>query len=103
MLISLFAGAGEEMLFRGLIQAGLDEWMTGPAGAWIALAVASLLFGLAHMVSATYAVVAALIGAYLGALLIATDNLLAPIVAHGLYDFVALIYLVRDADEGRLP
>ena len=103
VLISVCAGVGEEMLFRGLIQAGLDEWISGPAGPWIALGVASLLFGLAHMVSVTYAVVAALIGAYLGILLIVTDNLLAPIVAHGLYDLVALIYLVRDANDGRLP
>jgi membrane protease YdiL (CAAX protease family) len=103
LLISLFAGFGEELLFRGLIQAGLGEWINRPAGVWIALGIASLLFGLAHMVSATYAVVAALIGAYLGVLLILTDNVLAPIVAHGLYDFVALIYLVRGAGDGRLP
>ena len=97
LLISIFAGIGEELLFRGLIQAGVADWLGGPAGPWIALAAASLVFGLAHMISVTYAVIAALIGAYLGLLLIVTDNVLVPMVAHGLYDFVALIYLVRDA------
>jgi hypothetical protein len=47
------------------------------------------------MLSATYAILAALIGLYLGLLLIWTGNLLAPAVAHGLYDFIALLYLVR--------
>jgi hypothetical protein len=46
------------------------------------------------MVSLTYAVIAALIGAYLGAIMLLTQNVLTPIVAHGLYDFVALLYLV---------
>ena len=103
ILISLFAGVGEEMLFRGLVQSGLDEWIDRPAGPWLALGAASLLFGLAHMVSATYAVIAALIGAYLGILLIMTDNVLVPMVAHGLYDFVALVYLVRDPGGDRMP
>ena len=94
VLISLAAGIGEEMLFRGLIQSGLQQWLDRPSGLWIALGVASVVFGLAHMVSMTYAVIAALIGAYLGALLIVSGNLLTPIVAHGLYDFVALVYLV---------
>jgi membrane protease YdiL (CAAX protease family) len=47
------------------------------------------------MLSATYAILAALIGLYLGLLLIWTGSLLAPAVAHGLYDFIALLYLVR--------
>lgn len=95
-LVALAAGVGEELLFRGLIQHGLAQWLGEPWGIWMALAVASVFFGLAHMLSATYAVLAALIGAYLGLLLIWTGNLLAPALAHGLYDFVALWYMVRD-------
>jgi membrane protease YdiL (CAAX protease family) len=34
-------------------------------------------------------------GVYLGGLLLLTDNLLAPIATHAVYDFVALIYLTR--------
>jgi hypothetical protein len=53
------------------------------------------MFGLAHFISLMYAVLAALIGLYLGILFIAFDNLAVPVIVHALYDFVALTYLVR--------
>jgi hypothetical protein len=90
-LISLVGGLGEELLFRGLIQAVLSHWLGIPAG----LILASVLFGLAHMITPTYAIVAALVGGYLGWLWIHFDNLLVPIMAHAVYDFVALVYLMR--------
>jgi membrane protease YdiL (CAAX protease family) len=92
-LISIVAGFSEELLFRGLIQAALTNWLGLTAG----LVMASLLFGLAHIITPTYGVLAALIGVYLGWVWIATENLLAPIVAHALYDFAALVYLTRSA------
>jgi|GEM_PF-651431 len=93
--ISLAAGVGEELLFRGLLQDGLASWIGPPHGVWIGLAVASVLFGLAHCVTWGYAVLAALIGVYFGLLLLAANNLLAPLTAHAVYDFVALVYLTR--------
>ena len=94
-MISLMAGIGEEMLFRGLVQTGIAMVIDSPWGVWIAVASAAVLFGLAHAITGTYIVLAALVGAYLGWLLIVTGNLLAPIVAHGLYDFLALVYLAK--------
>jgi membrane protease YdiL (CAAX protease family) len=88
--ISLLAGVGEEMLFRGLFQDFFTNWMP----LWLALVLASVLFGMMHAVTPAYAVLAAVIGAYLGALYIWTENLLAPMIAHGLYDFVVLLYIV---------
>ncbi len=90
-LISLVAGLGEELFFRGVIQDG----MAARVGVWPAIAVASVLFGLAHPITTTYAVVAGLIGVYLGWLRVEADNLLVPIVAHAAYDFLALAYLVK--------
>ena len=90
-LISGFAGIGEELFFRGLLQTGL----TGASSLWIGLGLTSTIFGLAHFISLTYAILAALIGLYLGILLIAFDNLAVPMIVHALYDFVALTYLVR--------
>jgi uncharacterized protein len=95
VLISILAGFGEEMLFRGVLQPAVAHWIGGPIGVVIGLLSAAVLFGLAHAITVTYAVLATIIGVYLGATWVATDNLLVPILAHGLYDFVALVYLVR--------
>jgi membrane protease YdiL (CAAX protease family) len=97
--ISVLAGVGEEMLFRGLMQDFFANWM--PLAA--AVALASVLFGMMHAVTTTYAVLAALIGGYLGAVYVWTDNLLAPIIAHGLYDFVVLLVLVFTDGEVEPP
>lgn len=94
-LICAAAGVGEEMFFRGLMQAAIAEALGNPYGAIIALGVASVGFGICHWITPTYAVLATGIGLYLGWLFLATGNLLAPIVAHGAYDFIALVYLVR--------
>jgi membrane protease YdiL (CAAX protease family) len=101
-VVSLLAGLGEEMLFRGVMQAALTKWIGPPAGVWLGLATASLAFGLCHYLTTTYFVVASLIGLYLGALFLWTDHLLAPIVAHAAYDFFALCLLLRTR-LGRSP
>jgi membrane protease YdiL (CAAX protease family) len=90
VLISFLAGLGEEAFFRGVIQTALADGL----GPWGALVVTSVLFGLGHLITPTYAVLAGLIGLYLGGLLMAYGNLLAVVVAHALYDFLALIYLI---------
>lgn len=100
-LISLVAGIGEELLFRGLIQDGLVVWIGGPAGVGLGLAVGSVLFGLAHALTRTYAVLAAVVGLYLGVLLLLTGNVLAPITAHAVYDFAALVYLVNSVKRAK--
>jgi hypothetical protein len=89
--ISALAGLGEEFLFRGLIQGLAIRWLGVVGG----LLVASALFGLAHLISVTYALLAALLGLYFGLLLLATGNLLVPAIAHGLYDLIALVLIIR--------
>jgi len=92
-LVSIAAGVGEEMFFRGVLQAiftGDSLWSQA-----MALVIASLVFGACHWVTNTYAVLAALVGAYMGLLWIWTGNLIAPIICHALYDFLALCYLLR--------
>ncbi len=89
--ISILAGVGEEALFRGVMQTNL----AGLLGVVPALLVTSLLFGLVHFVTSTYAVMAGIIGLYLGVISIWSGNLFAPMVIHALYDFVALMYLAR--------
>jgi hypothetical protein len=92
LLIAVLAGACEEILFRGLFQ----QWFL-PSGRWTALIGSNLLFGLAHCVTPLYAIFAGTIGCYLGIMLDMTDppNLLAPIVTHTFYDFLAFLVVAR--------
>jgi membrane protease YdiL (CAAX protease family) len=92
-ILALVAGFSEEILFRGVLQVGLGRWLS-PAAALIAT---SVCFGLVHFASRTYAVVAGVMGCYLGILLLLADGLIAPIVSHGLYDFAALVLVARRA------
>lgn len=94
-VVALAAGIGEEALFRGVLQPLADRFVPTAA----AVGAVAMLFGLAHAVTRTYAVLAGLIGLYLGWLLIVSGTLLVPIVVHALYDFVALLVLVRRAPE----
>jgi hypothetical protein len=103
-IIAVLAGLGEELLFRGLIQEVSAVLIGGAVGRWSACIGTSVLFGLAHWITPTYAVLAALIGFYLGWLWLTSGNLLLPITAHALYDFVVLAYLLklrrREGDVG---
>jgi membrane protease YdiL (CAAX protease family) len=91
LLLAALAGLGEEWLFRGVIQLGLAAWL----GPWAGLVVAAMLFGLLHAVTPAYAVLAGLIGLYLGGLMVWWDppNLTVPIVIHAVYDWVAFVVL----------
>lgn len=97
-ILSVLAGVGEELMFRGVLQPVLIGWM----GVVIGVVLASTVFGLLHAVTVTYAVLATGVGAYLGWLAIASDNLLVPIIAHSLYDFVALAYLIQTRPKSDL-
>ena len=87
-LVCFAAGLGEELLFRGALQPWVARW-TNPTFAIVAV---GLLFGLAHSLSLTYFVAATLIGCYFGWLTAAYDDLVAPIVAHAVYDFVCAAF-----------
>jgi len=89
LLVAAVAGIGEELLFRGV----LHPW-AGPL--W-----SNVLFGLAHFITPIYALLAGLIGGYLGWLLDESGNILAPIIAHGLYDFVAFLVVARECRRNR--
>ena len=94
-VIATLAGLGEEMLFRGVVQTALAETIGGPYGAWLGLLAAAVTFGLLHAITPTYAILAGVVGLYLGGLWLACGNLLAPIVTHGTYDLLALAYLIK--------
>lgn len=90
LLVALSAGVGEELLFRGVIQQGLTDWM-GPA---IGLVLSSVVFGLAHALNRYYVLVTLVMGLYLGLLYQASQNLVLVMAVHVLYDWVVLRYVL---------
>lgn len=90
-LMAAAAGIAEELMFRGVLQ----TWIAGFAPLIVAIVAPNLLFGVLHMRTVLYAVIAGLVGVYLGALYALTDNLLTPVITHGVYDLVALEYTRR--------
>ncbi len=91
LLLSGLAGVAEEALFRGALQAGLAPVL----GDLASLLLAAALFGLCHAVTGFYALLAAGMGLVLGLEWWFTGSLLAPMITHAVYDFAALIYLIR--------
>lgn len=93
LLLALTAGVSEELLFRGVLQ----PWFENLWGSAAALILSNVLFGLAHAVTLTYAVLAGLIGIYLAIFLDIGEqrNLLIPMLIHGIYDFLAFLVVAR--------
>lgn len=92
-LVSVLAGVGEELLFRGVIQDGLALQF----GFIPAFVVAALIFGLAHAITPAYFIIATLMGAYLGLIYHHSGNLLIVVIVHALYDWIAIHFYVRRA------
>jgi len=90
IVISAVAGIGEELLFRGVLQPELG------------LFPASVIFGLAHMGGGgtlAFGCWVMVMGGMLGILAIASEGLLAPIIAHAVYDAAAMSYIRWDGNE----
>lgn len=85
LILSVLVGIIEEFMFRGLLEQWLARW--NPIGAFL---IANLIFGLLHAMSPQYAILAAVLGGILSLLTwwVGDFNLLRPIVAHAIYDFI---------------
>ncbi|NND99851.1 MAG: CPBP family intramembrane metalloprotease [Pirellulaceae bacterium] len=103
ILISICAGVGEELLFRGWLMYFLASGSGGEPSVielGAALVASSIAFGMVHPISKLYVFLAALMGLYFGLLLIYTGNLLVPIAAHAAYDAAQLILTGRSIEDG---
>lgn len=86
--IGLLPGMSEELLFRGVMLPAIGLNTTG-------LVVSSLCFGILHMSGRRqwpYAIWASVVGLLLGGCVLATGNLLVPIVAHVVTNFVSSLF-----------
>jgi len=84
VILSVAAGVGEELFFRGFLQ---------PLAGLVA---AALAFGAAHVAGArmvAFGVWAAAMGLVLGGLVVATGGIVASMTAHTCYDVLAFNYL----------
>ncbi len=97
VLMALFAGIFEELLFRGVLQTATAKLTP----MFVAILVSNLIFGAVHWRTALYALIAGLVGVWIGILFAITGNLLTPIVTHAAYDLVALIVTARAIDAWR--
>ena len=96
IIIGLVAGVSEETLFRGVLQQAALAY----APITVAIIAPNIIFGALHARTTLYALIAGVIGVYLGVIMAFTDDLLAPIVTHALYDVGALL-VAKSAIESK--
>lgn len=92
-ILSAVAGFSEEVLFRGVLQ----PWIEAGFGMHAGLVLSNIIFGMVHAVTPLYAVLATLVGMYLGLCLDygGERNLLTPVIVHGVYDFLAFLVIMK--------
>ena len=93
ILLAIIVGFCEEILFRGVLQ----PWFENLGGPAVGLVGSNVLFGLAHVITPLYGVLAGLTGCYLGWLLDFSGerNVLIPVITHAVYDYLAFMVVVR--------
>lgn len=92
--VAALAGVGEELLFRGFLQ----TWLASHFTIMWAILVTSIIFGLLHYLSHAYFISVILMSIAFGVAYDITDSLLMVMVWHGVYDFIALVVLVKYPD-----
>lgn len=95
-LVWTLAAFGEELVYRGYLMNRVAELAGGGAAAWVvSLTIVSVLFGVAHLNQGVSGVlVNTACGLVNGAVYLrAGRNLWAPIIAHGVYDTVGLVFI----------
>jgi len=88
VLLSLSAGIGEELAFRGALQPILSQVTNNP---WMGLGISSFIFAALHAATPRYFLLALLLSVYLGVLQLRYANLFVPIMVHTLFDVVGFV------------
>lgn len=89
--LSLMAGIGEELLFRGLLQ----QWLAGYYSIDIAIGIAAVVFGLLHFATFSYFLLTTVLGAAFGIAYHLTGSLLLIMSWHAFYDLLAIWVFAR--------
>lgn len=90
-ILSLMAGIGEELLFRGFLQ----QWLTGFYAIEVAIGIAAVIFGLLHFATFSYFLLTTALGAAFGIAYYLTGSLLLIMSWHAFYDLLAIWIFTR--------
>ena len=99
----VMGGFFEEFTFRGFVVTRVHKLLgSGPAAIWIAILVAAVPFGIAHMYQGPAGMIGTgLIGFLFGVIYVVHGyNLWYPVFAHGFINTVAMILIYLDVDGG---
>lgn len=91
IIASAFAGFGEELLLRGIVQ----DFITQHTAAWLGILLASVIFGLLHFLNWTYVLVTFAMGVVFGVVFHVTQNMMLVMIAHGVYDVFAFAVIMK--------
>lgn len=86
LILSLGAGIGEELLFRGFLQ----QWLIGYYSIDLAIGIAAVVFGLLHFANFSYFLLTTVLGAAFGIAYHITGSLLLIMSWHAFYDLLAI-------------
>lgn len=99
-LLSLSAGLGEELLFRGALQPLVASFARSDA---VGVGVSSLLFAVLHAATPRYLLLAFVLSVYLGWIQLQTANLFVPIAVHTIFDVVGFLLSLYTAKKKGKP
>lgn len=94
LILSLAAGIGEELLFRGFLQ----QWLIGYYTIDIAIGIAAVIFGLLHFATFSYFLLTTVLGAAFGIAYYLTGSLLLIMSWHAFYDLLAIWIFTRQPE-----
>ena len=88
---SILAGVSEELLMRGFLQTGLQEYLNP----LLVIVLVALIFGLMHFMNFTYMLLTFFGGLILGAAFYLSESLIMVIIGHIVYDICAFAVIVK--------
>ncbi len=91
IVLSFLAGIGEELLFRGVMQA----WLSETSGVYSAIVISSLVFALLHALTRYYFVFALGLSLLFGVLFAMTQSMVLLILVHAVYDVIAIVVIAK--------
>jgi len=86
IVLSVLAGVGEELLFRGFAQ----SWLLGAIGVYTAIVLTSFVFGMLHAMTLYYFLFAFTLSLGFGVVFQASESMLLVVTIHAVYDVIAL-------------